>query len=99
MKWWAQAIDHVEDNDCILGCRRDFKENMHLSLSVGSVPHITLYNMNTRKSCSSPRVASIVWNALDPRAMAVDMPFSPDLSPDRSRTAGRIAEPGAPLRG
>eukprot|EP00974_Lingulodinium_polyedra_P032223 3103570-Lingulodinium_polyedra.AAC.1 len=55
--------------------------------------------MNTRKSCSSPRVASIVWNALDSSAMEVDVPLSPDVSPDRSRTPERITEPCAPLRG
>eukprot|EP00974_Lingulodinium_polyedra_P006803 647413-Lingulodinium_polyedra.AAC.1 len=68
MKWWAQAIGHAEDNDCVPGCRRDVKENLHLSLPVGSVPHITFYSMSARKSCSSPRVASNVRNALGPRA-------------------------------
>eukprot|EP00974_Lingulodinium_polyedra_P000645 61743-Lingulodinium_polyedra.AAC.1 len=60
MKWWAQAIGYAEDNDCVPGCRRDFKENLHLSLPVGSVPRVTGYSLSPRKSCSSPCVASIV---------------------------------------
>eukprot|EP00974_Lingulodinium_polyedra_P013501 1307599-Lingulodinium_polyedra.AAC.1 len=55
--------------------------------------------MNPRKSCSSPHAATIAWSVLDPRALAVDMPLSPDVSPDRSRTPERFTEPGAPLRG
>eukprot|EP00974_Lingulodinium_polyedra_P126513 11198549-Lingulodinium_polyedra.AAC.1 len=34
MKLWAQAIGHAEDNDCVPGCRRVFKDIFHLAFPV-----------------------------------------------------------------
>eukprot|EP00974_Lingulodinium_polyedra_P001524 142627-Lingulodinium_polyedra.AAC.1 len=49
MKWWAQAVGHAEDNDCVPGCRRDLKDKLHLSFPVGSVPRVMVYKLTPRR--------------------------------------------------